>query len=85
MPLKCINRVRVLINNLPAFPTNLNSFYIKIVELPTKASIKTLNRPRRSLRVFPWNSFESKDLWRNGLVVKALDSQSRGPVLKTTG
>ena len=24
-------------------------------------------------------------IWSNGLVVKALDSQSRGPMLKTTG
>ena len=26
-----------------------------------------------------------KSLWSNGLVVKALDSQLRGPVFKTTG
>ena len=28
---------------------------------------------------------EVEDLWSYGLVVKVLDSQSRGPVLKTTG
>ena len=27
----------------------------------------------------------NQDLWSNGLVVKALDSQSRSPVFKTTG
>ena len=26
-----------------------------------------------------------EDLWSDGVVVKVLDSQSRGPVLKTTG
>ena len=30
-------------------------------------------------------SYEVKKLWSNGLVVKVLDSQSRGPVIKTTG
>ena len=45
LPMKCINRVGVLINNLPTihFPINLNSFYVKIVELLKKASIKILN------------------------------------------
>ena len=34
-----------------------------------------------------WNNIWSNmgNIWSNGLVVKALDSHSRGPVFKTTG
>ena len=39
-----------------------------------------------SYRMFLMGSlYESIPLWSNGLVVKALDSQSRSPVFKTTG
>ena len=31
------------------------------------------------------DQYENPDSWSNGIVVKALDSQSRGPVIKTTG
>ena len=31
------------------------------------------------------NLDDSVDIWSNGLVVKALDSQSRDPMFKTTG
>ena len=34
---------------------------------------------------FSISSIWSNGLWSNGLVVKELDSQSRGPVFKTTG
>ena len=29
--------------------------------------------------------FEANSAWSNGLMVKVMDSQSRGPVFKTTG
>ena len=32
-----------------------------------------------------FKTFLTQSLWCNGLVVKVLDSQSRGPVFKTTG
>ena len=64
MPLKCVNRVGVLINNTLAiqFFINLNSIYIKIGESLTKTlKLSTVSRPLSSLKYFPWNSFASKD------------------------
>ena len=36
-------------------------------------------------RVEKLSGYRAMGSWSNGLVVKALDSQSRGPVFKTTG
>ena len=61
-PLKCINRVGLLIITLQQFilPINLNSFDVKFGEpLTKKWKLSTVSRRVSSLK--PWKSFESKD------------------------
>ena len=57
-------------------------------------SLQVLQKPcirimARAIYSYPFLSYTytlwSHFLWSNGLVVKALDSQFRGPVFKTTG
>ena len=70
----CVSRMRLLFCSIRAY---LDILVLLVVDKLVLVAILCFLSFQLVLR------FEF--LWSNGLVVKALDSQSRGPVFKTTG